>query len=267
MSDRRCHTTSTVDRPDSRRCAKANVPCQRFPSSGVLAGNLDLDLRAFRNALSSVGSGYVVSYIVDSTKKENGRHCQYGSGPNWQGGLITLCTCRHDIRARYDCDLWRGNWIAGFTCVGGYERGNSLVYLMRVQKAFESHVELWDWLPDKTRNAKAAHINRHGDVFRPRAPLSDLRTGQQFEPGTYEPPCDDHPHSLPAKWHKDINKIKRAALLVGDPHFSFVWSKPMLAYSSPDNHPHPRAKGKIGGPTLVEFLSELAVWGSISPVR
>jgi hypothetical protein len=243
------------------------VLCQPFPSSGVLASNLDLDLRVFRDALSGVGSGHIVSYIVRSTEKVDGCHCQRGSGPNWQGGLITLCTCRHDIRSRYDCDLWQGNWIAGFTVVGGYERGNSLVYLMRVQKAFESHVELWNWLPDKTRHAKAAHMNRHGDVFRPRASLNDLRTGQQFEPGTYEPPCDDHPHSLPAKWHKDINKIKRAALLVGDPHFSFVWSKPMLVYSSPDNHPHPRAKGKIGGRTLAEFLSELAVWGSISPVR
>jgi hypothetical protein len=85
----------------------------------------------------------------------------------------------------------------------------------------------------------------------------------------YWPPCPEHPHSSPTQWYKDINAKKKrsAALLVGDPHFSFLWSKPMVAYSSPDNRPHPRAKGKIGGRTLAEFLSELAVWGSISPVR
>jgi hypothetical protein len=45
---------------------------------------------------------------------------------------------------------------------------------------------------------------------------------------------NDHSHAPNDAWHGDIDHTgyggRRAALLVGDPEFSFVWEKPALFF-------------------------------------
>src|SRR5712691_3567326 len=94
---------------------------QAFPTSGRLVKNLDWSLPALKRRLRSA-SEKVHSYVVrtvgyDRTEKVFG---QTGSAPNFQGGYITLCTCKHQMRATQDCHEWRDTWIAGFAsrCFG-----------------------------------------------------------------------------------------------------------------------------------------------------
>src|SRR5262249_40753817 len=68
-----------------------------FPDPGTSAIPLDPSLSAIRAA---VGSGEELScYIVESIKDDDGRYRQEGCSPNWQGGVITLCACKHKMRA------------------------------------------------------------------------------------------------------------------------------------------------------------------------
>jgi len=66
----------------------------------------------------------------------NGEYVQTGSAPNFQGGLITLCTCKHSMRATLTPRAMAsvGVWVAGLTSWDPSIRGKqqSLVYFMRV---------------------------------------------------------------------------------------------------------------------------------------
>ena len=257
MPDRKCVMSRSTHRSASRPCTNGEAFHQPFPSWGLLAQNLDLDLQALRGAVLRAAGGRVISYIVRSTEKEDGRHWQRGSGPNWQGGLITLCTCRHDIRAWRSCDEWRNWWIAGFTVVGGRDRGNSLVYLMRVRDAFKSHMEMWASLPEETRRAKATDSNVLGDVYRPRPGRSAAGC---FAPKSYVKPHPRHPHSNPEeKWYKDVTKYMRtrvSCLLAGDPELSFLWSEPLIRLVDCPLIHHKE------WPALSDLLGHLAPWDS-----
>jgi hypothetical protein len=53
--------------------------------------------------LTQVASGthaWVYYYIVKTTYFESGRIMQKGTGPNIEGGWITLCTCKHSMRSQ-----------------------------------------------------------------------------------------------------------------------------------------------------------------------
>jgi hypothetical protein len=173
--------------------------------------------------------GTVYAYVITTVKNVDGKFIQKGSGPNFQGGRITLCTCKHLMRSALDVEAWRGNWVAGFCRINEGGGRNALVCLMRVERAFASHAELWQWaeMAQTTKQAKAAHLHRLGDVFKPNGEPADC-----FDSNCYLLPVDDHVHS-PDAWHKDIHYEKGysgrpAALLVGDPVFSFLWDRPAI---------------------------------------
>jgi hypothetical protein len=219
-------------------CKSKQSEYQLFPVSGSLAKNSNLCLNRLKRAVSQ-GVATVYCYVIETVKNNNGYFRQKGCGPNWQGGLITLCTCKHYMRTFKNSEDWKGIWIAGFTSINdgssgkdGSNRKNALVYLMKVKDAFESHHDLWYALSVKARMAKDANKkgNIHGDVFHPKGKLKD---SDKYAYSLYRDPCDLHDHSEKNGWHKDVkyfsNHTRRhASLLVGDKNNSFLWTQPLI---------------------------------------
>jgi hypothetical protein len=179
------------------------------------------------------GQAIVYCYIIATIEGRDGYFVQRGSAPNFQGDLITLCTCKHYMRTFMGIEDWKGKWVAGFTGVKAGGGKNSLVYLMQVSHAFKSHHDLWfaEAIPDETKQAKAAHLNKFGDIYKPRSEAVD----PFLEPRSYVSPCNNHVHAPNNYWHADINyegcSGRVAALLVGDQDYGFLWNEPMLFYS------------------------------------
>lgn len=173
----------------------------------------------------------VFSYVVASTCLDaQGRLRQLGSGPNYQGGLITLTTCKRRMRAALEVEAWPGQWIVGLSGNGLHEGRQWLVFVTQIERAFASHAELVKALPPEVRRAKSSRLSVHGDLFEPLRAVTDE---EALEPGNYHPPIVGHLHQKPEKWHKDIHYPswqRPAALLVGDPKRSFLWTEPTLFY-------------------------------------
>lgn len=220
-------------RSPRKDCDELRLRRQPFPTSGPLNKNLDLDRDDLIRRIGSL-QGTVYGYILTTVKNDGDRFAQVGSAPNVQGGLVTLCTCKGQMRAGKDAGVWPGLWVAGVTGAEAGPLGKShLFYLMRVKCAFASHRDLWVWLlahaPGAAR-AKAADRNPLGDVYRPRD-----SGGDPYDPCAYVPPRPDHVHSAGGAWREDVDFCscygRRPALLVGDPHNSFLWSEPRVAVS------------------------------------
>ena len=203
---------------------------QAMPRRGQLAKNLNLRRKALTRKIHKFRRDTVYSYIVKTVKRREGRLRQEGSGPNFQGDLITLCSCKHQMRAYLDVESWKGVWVAGYT---RKDLGNRLYYLIRVAEAFESHYDFWfsDRISEKTKNKKAAHLSRLGDIYKPRSETID-----DYTPCDYVRPRKSHVHRIPPEtWRDDIDYYserlgRRAALLVGDPKYSFLWDEPVYSY-------------------------------------
>lgn len=192
-------------------------------------------------------------YIVNSIDWDGRQFEQRGSAPNGDGGYLTLCTCKHYMRTFRTTVDWPNTWIAGFTRKSAVDDRNFLIYLMQVGWAFSSQRSLWqsDAIPVKTKLAKAAHGNPHGDLFEP----SSLE-GSEFDPTRYRPPIAEHSHASAVDWHKDVGyqkKGKRPALLVGTPDLTFVWSRPSISYA----YQLSRGQKLL---LLPEFLKNLREW-------
>jgi len=190
---------------------------QPFPSKGKLAGGLNTPLSVLRQRVGAE-EATVYSYVVRSIENEGGNFVQTGSAPNFQGDLITLCTCKHQMRTYRSPYGWEGLWIAGFTSVGIFDERNALVYLTRIAHAFESHHDLWysQDILETAKQAKSARSSRYGDLFQPLERLSD-----PFDPRDYYQPCSGHSHCGDNSWHGDVNYAgrsgRKAALLAGRP--------------------------------------------------
>jgi hypothetical protein len=231
----------------------ADEDFQPFPETGRLATNKNLSLICIKDKLSGYDEALLYSYIVASIKLHGSNFVQTGSGPNFQGDLITLCTCKRRMRTALDACNWPGVWIAGLS---GKAEMYGLVYLMKVCRAFESQYKLWKWLSPEVRQAKSACLHRLGDVFEP---INDnIPPKEQVVPKNYRLPHKYHSHALEEEWHKDISYQgfggRSHILLVGDPEMSFLWSEPIVQYKRPL---HPRTKK---WKNLLEFLEQFADW-------
>lgn len=208
---------------------------QPFPEHGLLADNLDLPLHRLRTRLLKVRSR-TYSYVVRSVKLDQStlRFEQRGSAPNFQGDCLTLCTCKHQMRASQSPDEWEDNvWLAGFTGRTIYDGTHWLFYLAKVESAYESHSELWRSMDAATRKAKAAHLHYLGDMFEPK--VSGLTGSARYSPTRYyTPPKHTHRRDRhDTGWHNDINyrladRYGHPALLVADPRLTFLWDEPMI---------------------------------------
>ena len=88
-------------------CGPNEKDQQPFPRKGKLHDNSSLSLNTLRDIVGSEGT-LVYCYVVDSVKNEGGRFVQRGSGPNFQGDMVTLCTCKHHMRTSLSSDDWEG---------------------------------------------------------------------------------------------------------------------------------------------------------------
>lgn len=207
-------------------CSPNNNDFQIFPNKGQLHKNLNLDLETLLRRIRG-NDAIVYKYVITSVKKNEGAFVQKGSGPNFQGDFITLCTCKPLMRCYKD--IRSGTWIAGFSSVKASNGKQALFYLMKIQQTFESHEDLWSdkKIPEKTKLAKAAHRHKCGDLYKPK-----IWNRDRFNPENYEPPREGHSHKADNHWHKDIHYpdyLKRISkLLIGDQQLSFLWTRPIL---------------------------------------
>ena len=203
---------------------------QPFPTTGRLMSNMNLGFAKLNTKIGFV-QAEVYCYVIATIKNQNGHFFQTGSAPNFQGGLVSLCTCKHFMRTFKDTEDWVDKWIAGFSGVAAGNGNNVLVYLMKVGYAFKSHMSLWfaDEISDETKQAKSAQISKFGDIYKPKDQM-----GNEFSAQSYFHPVESHVHCNNDGWHNDINyegsKGRIAALLIGDPEYSFLWNQPMIYY-------------------------------------
>ena len=200
-----------------------------MPRKSRLAKNRNLRRKPLYRKIYKFRNDTVYAYILTTIECRDGHLRQFGSAPNFQGGMITLCSCKHWMRTFRDTESWEGVWIAGYT---NRDLGNKLFYLMRVSEAYKSHRDLWqsDRISEKTKAKKDAHLSRFGDIYQPKNDASD-----DFSPLEYVRPCRSHVHRNPDIWHEDIDYYsdrqgRRPALLVGDPKYSFLWDKAVASY-------------------------------------
>lgn len=226
---------------------------QPFPHIGRLKQNLNLPLDDLRRKIGIIDSSAVVySYIINTVKNREGTFIQKGSAPNFQGDLITLCTCKHRMRTSHDILEWNNKWIAGFSGVKAGNETNVLVYLMKIGYTFESYFDFWDTkeISKATKYAKSADLHRYGDIYKPKDSSAD-----PFDYRSYVQPCKEHSHYKDAGWHKDIDykgyKERRHVLLAGVVDCSFLWTKPKIAY----NGRLPRNSKKLELKDMIENLN------------
>ena len=178
----------------------------------------------------------VYVYTVYTTRLDKNlkvvRHL--GSGPNLEGGLATLCTCKHSMRKYHTCEDWKDRWILGLTSRDkkhGFNDEHYLFYMMKIEKAFESHKELYEYL-DTEQNRKFLQIknvvnNRLGDIFEPK---STCTCTNSLDPMMYKKPIENHSHAENGHtdWYDDI---AYTPLLLGDKNKTFVWTQPMIIFT------------------------------------
>lgn len=213
---------------------------QQFPTHGRLAENLGLPLPILKSQIGRT-SARSYSYIVRTVKfdHETSTFEQHGSAPNFQGDVLTLCTCKHHMRASQDTQEWEGVWIAGFTSRTIYDRRHWLFYLAHIESAYESHVDLWKALKVRSKNAKAADAHFLGDVFRPKTPFPGGT--DRFSPSRYVTPSAHahRQHRGDKGWHNDIHyylavKYGYPPLLAANPQKTFLWDEPLIYFA--DKH-------------------------------
>lgn len=211
---------------------------QPFPRSGILAKNANLPLPILTSRVQKV-QDRVYSYVVATVRLNHESLCfeQTGSAPNFQGDVLSLCTCKHQMRSRLSAEQWKDNvWIAGFTSRTIHADKHWLFYLAKVQSAHDSHSDLWNSVHADYRKEKAAHLHYFGDLFKPTTPTP---TGEsRFSASRYLMPSVHAHRQYPGneRWKNDINyqhnvTSHRAPLLVADPRLTFLWEEPMIYFS------------------------------------
>lgn len=172
-------------------------------------------------------------YIITSVEFINGKFRQTGSGPNLEGDLITLCTCKHKMRA---CKITENDWIAGITSrdktiIKEEEARNCLFFLIRIKELFDNQFELQTHLQREhpiSLKLKDATINKFGDIF-----LMKYCNEDYHDVKNYFPPKLDHCHrkeESPLEWYGDIELYGKKAhkLVMGDIDYSYVWDIPKI---------------------------------------
>jgi hypothetical protein len=226
------------------RSAQELQTVQAFPKTGLLIKNLGLPLSLLNSRIGHAKSR-AYSYVVQTVKMDHETTTfeQHGSAPNFQGDCLTLCTCKHQMRASQAAECWPGAWLVGVTSRTNHHGKHWLFYLAKIQSAFEAHSDLWMGLKASSRDAKAAHVHFLGDMFKPKSPLP---TGDsRFSPLRYVCPRR-HAHRWHDEdgwhndWHNDIDyylahKYRHPPLLVADPRQTFIWTEPMIYFAQ--DHP------------------------------
>jgi hypothetical protein len=212
----------SVREQQTRTSSKSTYPAPQSPTALLAAVPLHLQKRP------------VYSYIVTTIKTYGPDYSlrQTGSAPNFAGGRITLCTCKHKDRATF-CpstdrhDPWKNVCVAGLTSKTS-DPSRSLAYLMCVERSFPHQWELWHALSPQCRYAKSASQSELGDLYEPKASMSN----DPYDPSNYyRPPIGKHVHSTkesPDTWRQDIMLWSKRRvphrLLLGSADYSYRWT-------------------------------------------
>lgn len=248
MSKTSCHQQgshpSHLTAPRRGTCHPLSRQFEPGFKHGFLATDLSAAAVVARVRLSGFPMHEIVRpYAVTTVTIQEKKYLQRGSAPNFGGGLITLCTCKHQMRGNYTSETWEaGAWVAGLTSMSESASGEqNLYYLMRVNQAYESHADLVAGLEALGHSAalaaKDSTLYDLGDVMMPLKP--GLSGEARFNPDAYHPPIAGHVHRQledPDYWFKDVEYTGRAcrpSLLVGDPALSFIWTKPVARRKNP----------------------------------
>ena len=213
---------------------ESQAAAQELPIGPI---SLDLSMAELLGRVATDSGDPTYSYIASTFVLDDpGRHFrQTGSAPNFQGGYVSLCTCKHRMRTRLPVSEWPRKWIAVFSSRTLLSGLHWLTCLFRVSQAFESHADLWTSRED-LRAAKSAQLNYLGDLYQP----VDALTGEdRFRPKKYLTPAlhVHHKRTEDQGWENDISYMKqkaglpRPALLVGEPSLCFLWLEPVVSLS------------------------------------
>lgn len=240
MSPTPCSTP--LSRPSAYRGGEPAWDISRSPAFNE--SNTDLDLKALSHRLASTGNldnQRVFGYVVASIHLRNGRLEQEGSGPNFKGGLVTLCTCKQSMRSEQPL---RGSWIVGMTSwTKEFGKQQALVYLMLVKEAYPSQFHLVRELQRSGRqsvvDAKNSTIHLLGDLMMP--VRRHLAEADRLSVEAYLRPILGHTHRRTVQdtnWHDDIHYVngkanRPASMLVGDPNFTFTWTRRLIRHRCP----------------------------------
>ncbi len=186
-------------------------------------------LAELQAALAAEPDALLFFYVVRTARVHHGHISQHGSGPNVEGGVGTLSTCKHHIRTWRG--VARGAWIAGVTSgAADADVRQALFYLARIERTFSNHRDLWAALPDAARRAKSMSENYVGDVFEPLpAALVDPYAAASYRPVTY------HSHVKEAGDVSALDRDRcdvqgpRPKLLAFDAAATFVWDRPLIS--------------------------------------
>ncbi|HNY70027.1 MAG TPA: hypothetical protein PKH14_04495 [Syntrophorhabdus sp.] len=218
-----------------------------WPSEGNQI-KIDCSLKELESCLKKNASDRLYYYVVDTADvgKDSRGLYNTGSGPNFQGGLITLCTCKHSMRATSYFD--QSTWVAGVVNLGVSQKlglnNNLLFYLGKVKHIFHHYGELIDFLKKENPKAflaKNACNNIRGDIFQPKRSARDFH-----DPEQYKYPCRDHVHNPHDSWKEDIsyfyrdNPNKRSKYLMFDEEKSFAWCREVIQIDRGKVYPNGR---------------------------
>ncbi len=257
-----------------------------------LRRNLNLDLEELKGKLTEKGvcgvslDDIVYVYVVTTTRVAPVRNSyeirQEGCGPNFEGGIITLTTCKHYMRSSYELKGILDNgklWIAGVTSKSNKKnplREYVLFYLMKVDSTIiaNSFYDLWNQFNQvqNIRNIKDACNNPLGDLYRPKSNCNFNVGNNKWDLNCYYPPCRNHVHVVYCHncWIKDISYCcsnnRRPLLLVGENPFmgkkkdsnnfnSYLWTEAKIKFVP--NKPNKNKNFRTMKLTLQEFLHRL----------
>lgn len=180
------------------------------------------NLTNLRALLEGVDTIYV--YPHHEVKLEEGAILQTRSGPNWEGGVVTITTCKHLLRT-YKSMVEGKTALIGLT--NKLEGENFLMYAGVIDLKFPSNYHLGDYLVKNNPTAytkKLAKNNRLGDIFEA---SSRLFSEDIYDFISYDNPCNDHcrfeenDSKGDPKWWKDIEYVTsngtRPSCLILDP--------------------------------------------------
>lgn len=173
---------------------------------------------------------------------EDGLIRQTRSSPNWEGGMVTYCTCKHLMRS-VSRDTWEDTWIA---TVGPREcENNCLVCVGRIWRSFPSNFTLSGCLRSYPEifKVKMADTNPRGDLYTPKgralAGYDVYKHSNFLEPPKHTRSVDFYKKSpgsvserkdgLIPKWWRDLEYTmygNRPMVFILSP--CWIFSRPML---------------------------------------
>jgi hypothetical protein len=201
-------------------------------------------VNAMTEALQQHEQDDVYLYTQHEIFYDGGVIKQTRSTPNWEGGLVTFCNCKHNMRT-YQRDTWVGAWLVGL-CPKECE-DNTMLFAGRIDRAFDSHYGLSHMVyRDYPQVAlhKLAHTNPRGDLYIPKHGFNLASSGRRYHHNTYIEPVN-HCRAVETyrkspgstmradgtvpKWWRDLEYLQRGIrpqVFILQP--CYLFSKPML---------------------------------------